>query len=348
MKLLRSLLSGPASVWIRCVLVFAATFGTTAFVRSRIVESALQRALLESVGINASPLLMLGVLLCLFAWSIIYDDLKKKTLRWPSFDQIFPSILLWATTLVLMIWLSHPSQDVFSKIHLYALRHPETGPPLVAGFLSIIELLPAVPLLFIAFAFSSLRHSRGRVIAGALLLLLYSFGPVMEAAYYRFTGPPLVVAVRSVLSLFPGTMPENLTRWEIGYEQFRVTLGYACTDFSALMLFIGLFGFVWWRMTKRQSVVHRQAIIALLGGIVSLWILNILRITMIVLIGSKYPKFALSLFHSGVGIVIFLSFFLAYVKVVLPFVNRQKMKDRKTVTGKKKKGKKVRRQEGKR
>ncbi|MDD5056136.1 MAG: exosortase/archaeosortase family protein, partial [Candidatus Peribacteraceae bacterium] len=308
MNIHQLLRSGSLSVWIRYGLTVAATVASTAFVQSETVANALRRPLMESVGIDTSPLLIFGLLLCLFAWSLIRDDPEKKPLRWPSFEQAFTALLLWATIVVFAVWLTHPTQEFFVRIQVYALRNPETGPPMVAAFLSVIELLPALPLLLLAFPIAAIRQSRGRVIAGTLLLLVYALGPVLEASYYRLTGPPLVAAVRGVLSLLPGTTPMNLTQWEIGYQQFSVTLGYACTDFSALMLFIGLFGIVWWRMTMKHSVVHRRAIGALLGGIVSLWILNVLRVTMIVIIGSRYPTFALSLFHSGIGIVIFLCF----------------------------------------
>lgn len=304
------------------------------------VENALRRPLIQPIGIDASPVLMFGVFLGLYAWSLIRDDLKKKRMRWPSFDQIFPVLLIWASVVVFAVWLTHPSGHVYSQIQLYALRNPETGPPAVASVLSIIELLPAIPLVLLVFPFTLIRQSLGRVFIGGLLLAVYAIGPVLEAAYYRLTGPPLVTAVRSILSIIPGTIPANLSRWEIGYGTFRVTLGYACTDFSALLLFIGLFGLVWWQMAKKRHIMHLRAIGALLGGIVSLWILNVLRITLIVLIGSKYPSFALNLFHSGVGIVIFLCFFIAYVKLVLPLVQmpvKKKIVKRKKMQRKKRK-----------
>ena len=267
---------------------------------------------------------MFGVLLCLYAWSLQRDDLKKKSLPWPNFDQAFPAVLLWGMVMILSIWISHPSQDIYSKMQFYALMHPETGAPLIAVLLGIIELLPTLPLMLLLFPSSVLSQSRKRMMAGFFLLLLYAFGPVLEAAYYRLVGPPLIHTVRTIIGLIPGTQPEDLNRWEIGYGTFKVTLGYACTDFSALILFIGLFGLVWWRMAGKHSIVHTKAIIALAGGILSLWILNILRITSIVLIGASYPTFALSLFHSAVGIVIFLVFFLVYVKVALPLVVKSK------------------------
>lgn len=340
MKILQSLRFGHLSVWIRCCVAFGLSFASTAFIESRMVENALRRPLIQPVGIDASPVLMLGIFLGLYAWSLIRDDLKKKKLGWPSFDQIFPALLLWASIIVLAVWLTHPSGHVYSRIQLYALRNPETGPPAVASALSVIELLPAIPLVLLVFPFSLIRQSLGRVFIGGLLLLVYAIGPVLEAAYYGLTGPPLVTTVRSILSLIPGTVPANLSRWEIGYGTFRVTLGYACTDFSALLLFIGLFGLVWWHMAKKRHIMHVRAIGALLTGIVSLWMLNALRITLIVLIGSKYPTFALNLFHSGVGIVIFLCFFIAYVKLVLPFVQmpvKEKIVRRKKTVKKKKK-----------
>lgn len=326
MKRARSSLLGHLSIWIRCALVFLCTYGSAVIVRSRIVETALQRSLIEPTGVEASPLMIFGVLLCLYAWSLQRDDLKKKSLPWPNFDQAFPAVLLWGMVMIFSIWISHPSQDIFSRMQFYALMHPEIGAPLIAVLLGIIELLPALPLVLLFFPSPILSHSRKRMMAGSLLLLLYAFGPVLEAAYYRLVGPPLIHAIRTIIALMPGTQPVDLNRWEIGYGTFKVTLGYACTDFSALILFIGLFGLVWWRMAGKHRINHGRAITALLGGILSLWILNILRITSIVMIGAWHPTFALTLFHSAVGIVIFLIFFLAYVKVVLPMVVTSKKK----------------------
>jgi len=329
MKRFRSLRFGLSSVWVRCALVFAGVWAGTAFIRASFVENALQLSLVEPTGINASPFLIFGMLLCIYAWSLNRDDLKRKTLQWPSFDQAFPALLFWALTLIVAVWVSHPAQAIFARMQLYALIHPEAGAPFIAGLISLVELLPAIPILLFFFPLPALIRSRGRLIGGSILLVLYGMGPVIEASYYRLVGPPLVTVVRGLLFLIPGTIPPNLNRWEIGYGSFKVTLGYACTDFSALMLFIGLFGLVWWQMTKKRRIDHAKAMIALACGIIALWILNVLRITLIVLIGSVYPAFALTLFHSAVGIVIFLCFFLAYVKVVLPMVVAMKNKGRR-------------------
>ena len=90
-------------------------------------------------------------------------------------------------------------------------------------------------------------------------------------------------------------------------ENFSVQIGAACSGVDSLSLFIGLFLL----LVINEKVDYKKASLVFIIGILSTIAINILRVTLIMIIGTKYPNFAVGLFHKQAGWILFSVFILA-------------------------------------
>jgi exosortase/archaeosortase family protein len=270
----------------------------------------------------------LAPLVLFLLWGIVLRDTARtsKHLAPPSFEQVALAVVLSGLLLLGSLWLLHPAPARFAALQEMALRLPEAGDALLHALLGVFLLLPTLllPTVFLPLSLF-LRHRLG-ILLGLIGGVALLFFPVLEAAYFRFTGPPLVAVLQRTLALLPGSVPAGMNRWQVGYGDFVATVGYACTEFSATALFVILFATALYSMRRRKRIAPSRAAIVIGGGILLLWVLNILRIASIVVIGSYHPRFAMTLFHSGIGMLLFLLFFLVYIRFCLPWVQAKKTK----------------------
>lgn len=99
----------------------------------------------------------------------------------------------------------------------------------------------------------------------------------------------------------------------IGMKNFNVGIGLPCMGITSFLLFwsfYGLYGLVEWGR-KKLNVPH--FIIMFVLGLVSLFLLNSVRIGALVYIGANYsPEFAMNMFHNFAGVTLFLFFTIPY------------------------------------
>ncbi len=94
----------------------------------------------------------------------------------------------------------------------------------------------------------------------------------------------------------------------LGVGGFNVIVGPACSGIESLTLFLGLFMLLW--VYEQSNLNLRRAGVVLMIGLIGTYLLNIIRIAAILLIGAKNPAFAIGLFHSQAGWMLFSVFVL--------------------------------------
>ncbi|MCK5283681.1 MAG: archaeosortase/exosortase family protein [Nanoarchaeota archaeon] len=107
------------------------------------------------------------------------------------------------------------------------------------------------------------------------------------------------------LKISPGISPK------LGYGDFIVGISQECSGIDSLLLFISLFSVLlildWKRMYKKRAV----ALFAI--GLIGTIAYNILRIYLLMLVGIFYsPEFAVDMFHTNAGWILFLLFFIVF------------------------------------
>ncbi|NTV24541.1 MAG: archaeosortase/exosortase family protein, partial [Nanoarchaeota archaeon] len=108
-----------------------------------------------------------------------------------------------------------------------------------------------------------------------------------------------------VIRLTPGQAPR------LGVGKFIVGISDACSGIDSLLLFLSIYVALFaldWKMMHR-----RRMLILLIPGIVGTIAYNILRVYLLMLVGIFIsPEFAIDMFHTNVGWILFLTFFIVY------------------------------------
>jgi len=134
------------------------------------------------------------------------------------------------------------------------------------------------------------------------------------------------VAVYLTLALFTSDAQADPETYIIGTEGFYVHIARQCSGLEGIALmsaFVTIYAFLFWRDLRFP---HYWLIVLPLGLLLS-WLLNVLRIALLVLIGARVsPDLAVNGFHSYAGWLFFtlLALFLLSVVQWIPGVSRRR------------------------
>jgi exosortase/archaeosortase family protein len=104
---------------------------------------------------------------------------------------------------------------------------------------------------------------------------------------------------------------------------FGVSIGEACSGLYSMFLFICanimILALEWNRIQRLKGVLM------LIPGLVGIWFVNIVRIYLLMLVGVFIsPKFAIGMFHSYIGSLLFLIYTLIYIYIFYRITPRKK------------------------
>jgi len=150
------------------------------------------------------------------------------------------------------------------------------------------------------------------VVLYASMPLVWRAWPVLSFGVSRL--------VYGLATVFPGdallTPPLSLR-----VQNFGVIIGESCSGVFSIFLFSALFALLI-ALDVRKIIPWRAAVLFVLA-MVGLFLVNVLRVYLIVLVGALYdPALAVGLFHSYVGTVLFLLFFVAFVWYCAPWMQK--------------------------
>lgn len=156
----------------------------------------------------------------------------------------------------------------------------------------------------------------------ARLAPVYGFSTASAAfllvAYSRWIWKPWMtltfLAVRTVLRWLRSDIVSDAHSYSIGTRSFIVTISAACSGYEGIALMV-LFGAAWLWLFRREFRFPR-ALILIPAGMVAMWVLNVVRISALILIGNAGAHtIALGGFHSQAGWIAFLCMALAFMTV---------------------------------
>ncbi len=96
----------------------------------------------------------------------------------------------------------------------------------------------------------------------------------------------------------------------ISADNFAVYIGLSCSGIESISLFVSLFLLL--SLYYINEIKKTNFVIILFFGIIGAILINILRISALILIGTKYPVFALGHFHTNAGWLFFTIYVLVY------------------------------------
>jgi exosortase/archaeosortase family protein len=102
-------------------------------------------------------------------------------------------------------------------------------------------------------------------------------------------------------------------------DGFSVSIGAPCSGIESLFLFaafsIGIY------LLDHKKIKHAPFIIFSIIGIIGIYFVNILRLFLLILTGLYVnPDFAVGLFHTNVGWILFVIYFLFYYYIMKKFI----------------------------
>ncbi len=128
--------------------------------------------------------------------------------------------------------------------------------------------------------------------------------------------------IESINSLNNIPIDTTLSYPSITLHQFQVMIGPPCSGIESLSMFLGLWILLY--IYEQEKLNLKRSIIVLILGLIGTFILNILRIISIILIGTKYPEFAIGIFHSQIGWILFSIFILLLLYILYPWMLQKK------------------------
>jgi exosortase/archaeosortase family protein len=218
--------------------------------------------------------------------------------------------------------ITHPTDQQYELIVLFMKTYDPIGKQFVATVLYAALFLPLMPSLLLFLPKDFIRRHITAFIVGFFLLFFYIFVHPLEAFYHILTGPTLIRLVGAVLQFLPGEAIFSPERWEVSYRGFMVVIGPLCSGFTAKVLFVAIFCVLWWLLSKRGGVYHGRAVLALVSGVVAFYFINILRIVLIMIIGSFSRTLGMTLFHGTAGSLFFFLMIICTIYYVLPVMKK--------------------------
>ena len=120
------------------------------------------------------------------------------------------------------------------------------------------------------------------------------------------------LAVRTVLHWLRPDVVANAATYTLGTGSFEVTISAACSGYEGIALML-LFGAAWLSLF-RHDFRFPQSLVLIPAGMVAMWVLNVVRISALILIGTAGARsIALGGFHSQAGWIAFLCMAFAFM-----------------------------------
>ena len=115
---------------------------------------------------------------------------------------------------------------------------------------------------------------------------------------------------RFLLSIFSSSASLNLSLSNptLALGNFSVIIGSPCSGIESMSMFMGLFLLL--IVYDQNQLNFRRAGIIFVLGLIGSYLLNIIRVSAVMFVGTKNSNFALGLFHSQVGWIFFSIFIL--------------------------------------
>lgn len=220
---------------------------------------------------------------------------------------------------------------IVSVVIYYFLRYIANLNNVVSGVYFYLTIIASLLSLVVAFAFFTIGIFSFKylkkfylelkkplwitlilaVVAYNLLMLFQNLWP-----FFSYTISKILFALFN--PFFPTMLDMSLTPI-LDVNGFAVSIGAPCSGIESLFLFaafsIGIF------VLDHKRIKRVPFIISSIIGIIGIYFVNILRLFLLILTGIYVnPDFAVGLFHTNVGWILFVIYFLFYYYIMKKFI----------------------------
>lgn len=175
-----------------------------------------------------------------------------------------------------------------------------------------VALLALAGLPARAWATLASRSTGALAIGIAAGIMAWITGQSTVVGFWHPLGNATLNSAHALLSLVVGDAVLDPDLFVIGTEGFMVKVGIGCSGYEGIGLtWIFVSVYLW---LFRRSLRFPQALLLLPLGTLAVWITNLLRIVILILIGDRWsPDLAIGAFHTRAGWVLFCGVSLALI-----------------------------------
>jgi exosortase/archaeosortase family protein len=195
--------------------------------------------------------------------------------------------------------------------------------------ISILSLVIAFALFCIGiFSFAYLKSfymafRKPLLITALLAVIAYNLLMFFQNLWPFFAYYISIILYKLFSPIFPTYMELNQTPL-LDVNGFVVSIGAPCSGIESLFLFaafsIGIFALDYKRIKKPLFIIFS------IIGIIGVYFVNVLRLFLLILTGIYIsPDFAVGLFHTNVGWILFVLYFLVYYYLITKFIYKTRL-----------------------
>ena len=169
------------------------------------------------------------------------------------------------------------------------------------------------------FNWKFVKKFKTETIVIAVGLILYLATQLIVQLYWQKFSLVITYAISHILPLFTHLTYTDIDTFQIRMLDFNVYVGPPCAGVYSMATFTFLFITTLVFIRKTQSIDPFKTFFALLFGIIATFLLNIVRVTTIILVGAYYSeKLAIELFHEYLSAIFLIALFMAYLYWIIP------------------------------
>lgn len=189
-----------------------------------------------------------------------------------------------------------------------------------------LPLLLGQAFLFLAvFNIKFVRTFSSESVVVGLALGSYLTINVLVEKYWWIFSDIIMVALKWVIPFFSDKAVVDSEAYFISVNGFSVIVGPPCAGIYSLVTFALLFILSIFFLSKTKKIKYFSATIALILGLISVFIFNIFRVVIILLVGGFYSQtLAINLFHEYLSAIFLIGIFSLYLYFIIPKVIKKK------------------------
>jgi exosortase/archaeosortase family protein len=292
------------------------------FLVSKTLDDVTGRPAIYPGSFNTLPLLMPAILLgalCLYN----RKALQKTDVQDPSWKQLSTALYVSIPVILLSFFITHPGEAQFAELQRFVQTAPVIGGTILSGVIRAALLLPALPLLFAFVPLSLIKKFTLQLTLILGVMFVFLFANTLDALFYDVTMPFILTFSYWPLQLVSGDVSLDAAERLIRVGDFKAYVGPTCAGFSLLAIFLGFYAVYWEHLSRLKGFSAMKAMIALPIGLLILFFLNILRISVLMLLGDYSPELAVVIFHGAAGTLILLGVAFVYLQFVRRWIVRK-------------------------
>lgn len=192
---------------------------------------------------------------------------------------------------------------------------------------AVIFLASCFFLLLTIFGWSFLKRFREEILSVIIVYTVYMCLSFVFTNHWPRFFKLIAYPLQTILSLFTNEAHFSPNSQNIALRGFSIGVGPPCSGIFSLITFGVLFVTALFLFKKKNGEIrYFLSGMAFIAGLAAAFALNIIRITIIILVGGFYSeKLAINLFHEFLAPVFLIALYIVYIHKIIPRLLKQDM-----------------------